>query len=91
MSDLLPTPLPTPLSLRAGGPSPPLWTRALWKTPERPCELVVAMAMAALEFDHWGPGVGVGSWYMPCWGQGGGSRSPEVGARNPKPLQFPHL
>lgn len=48
------------------------------------------MAMAALEFDHWGPGVGVGvgvgSWYRPCWGQGGRSRSPEAGDGNPRPL-----
>lgn len=44
---------------------------------EGPCELAVATAMAALEFDHWGPGVGVGSWYRPRRGREEGPEAQE--------------
>lgn len=45
-------------ALSASSPGQQAW----WRSPEEgPSELAVAMAMAVLEFDHWGLGVGVGS------------------------------
>ena len=98
-SDLLPAPPPTPPSPRGGRPSlPPPWTSGEPQE-EGPCELAVAMATAALEFDHWGPGVGGGELVQAMLGAGRRVQRPRkakkgkgrAGVRLLPWPQFPHL